>query len=355
MTNTGGRGAEYVVGEGNRWHREAVIATDPRYRKRNRGLVAWAAQKLGMGAPGFAIGGIPNPVEGVGDAIGGGVRAVGGAIRGAADRARDFMQDLSARALGPVRDAAKAMIDRLPGGERIQFLRDFGKNVVDRVYRWAAGKAEEGQKAMGGPGSNVGYRGGGGVERWRSTALQALRMTGSPASWIGSLLRRMNQESGGNPNAINNWDINAQRGDPSGGLMQNIRSAYASRVSGFPSLRGTNFLHPLGSIVASIVYANRRYGSAPRGWDRPGGYRNGGVVNVPGPTHPGEMVLRRGDQRQLLKLVRGRGPGGAEPRTVIHVGKLVVGGDTPGEVRRNAHIFMDVIEQRQIEHDARSA
>jgi TP901 family phage tail tape measure protein len=48
--------------------------------------------------------------------------------------------------------------------------------------------------------------GGAGVERWRGVALQALSLAGSPLSWIGSLLRRMNQESGGNPRAINLWD-----------------------------------------------------------------------------------------------------------------------------------------------------
>ncbi|TKG58901.1 phage tail tape measure protein [Prauserella endophytica] len=120
---------------------------------------------------------------------------------------------------------------------------------------------------------------GGGVERWRSVALAALAYTGSPASWIGSLLRRMNQESGGNQFAINNWDINAARGTPSKGLMQTIDPtfyAYARELAH----RGP--YDPFANIVASIRYANARYGSAPVGWNRAGGYDEGGIATGAG-------------------------------------------------------------------------
>lgn len=143
MTNRGGRGGEYVVGEGNRFRPEAVIATDPRYRKRNLGLWAWAGQKLGVpgfdrgGVPGYALGGIPNPLNAVGDALSAGA---------------SFVRDISTRALGPVRDTAKAMINAIPGGERVQFLRDFGRSVVDRIYDWARGKTDEHEAAMSGSG-----------------------------------------------------------------------------------------------------------------------------------------------------------------------------------------------------------
>ncbi len=61
------------------------------------------------------------------------------------------------------------------------------------------------------------------VERWRSTVNSALNKLG-----IYSLvnanrtLYQMKTESNGNPNAINNWDINAKNGTPSKGLMQVI-------------------------------------------------------------------------------------------------------------------------------------
>lgn len=119
-----------------------------------------------------------------------------------------------------------------------------------------------------------------GVERWRAVALAALRYTRSPESWIGSLLRRMNRESGGNPRAINNWDSNAQRGDPSRGLMQTIGSTFRAYAR---ELVYRGIYDPFANIVASIRYANAAYGSAPRGWDRSGGYDNGGWL-MPGVT-----------------------------------------------------------------------
>lgn len=59
-----------------------------------------------------------------------------------------------------------------------------------------------------------------GVQRWSGVFATALRMAGQSLSWLPLGLRRLAQESGGNPFAINRTDINAQRGDPSRGLMQ---------------------------------------------------------------------------------------------------------------------------------------
>lgn len=45
-----------------------------------------------------------------------------------------------------------------------------------------------------------------GVNQWRSVALEALKMTGQPPTKLTSLLKRMQQESGGNARARNDWD-----------------------------------------------------------------------------------------------------------------------------------------------------
>jgi phage-related protein len=270
----------------------------------NQSLYMRLARQLGLVAP---VSGEPwhweHPNQG---------REGGGGIIGA-----DFVQWIVDAASG-IGDLGKKLFG-LPK-KALTWLKDKAigwvkEQTVDRVLGSAGGIG----RAYLAAGS------GGGVERWRATALKALRMTHSPASWIGSLLRRMNQESGGNPNAINLTDINAQRGDPSGGLMQNIRSAYRSRVAGFPSLRGTSFLHPLGSIVASIVYANQRYGSAPRGWDKPGGYAMGGILPFLGSyqqgtdrvphdglafLHRDEAVLDAGDAAMFRAAAMGSVKGG---------------------------------------------
>ncbi|MFF5713115.1 peptidoglycan DD-metalloendopeptidase family protein [Streptomyces sp. NPDC012756] len=125
--------------------------------------------------------------------------------------------------------------------------------------------------------------GGSGVERWRNVVLQALQMTGNPASYADLTLRRMNQESGGNPNAVNNWDMNARNGTPSVGLMQVIKptfEAWAGHMRGVePKLYGVS-TNPLANVYASMRYAMGRYGSLPTAYNRPGGYAAGGFPDV---------------------------------------------------------------------------
>jgi hypothetical protein len=108
-----------------------------------------------------------------------------------------------------------------------------------------------------------------GVGRWRDIAIAALKYTGQDPAMVDILLKRMAQESGGDPAAVNNWDSNAKRGDPSKGLMQNIGSAFPERAR---ELAGRGIYDGFANIVASIRYTLNRYGSLSKGWSRPGGY-----------------------------------------------------------------------------------
>ena len=110
-----------------------------------------------------------------------------------------------------------------------------------------------------------------GADRWRGVFEAALRYAGiTPTPELVSLgLRRLAQESGGDPMAVNNWDINAKRGDPSKGLMQNIGSAFPERAR---ELTSRGIFDGFANIVASIRYTLNRYGSLERGWGRKGGY-----------------------------------------------------------------------------------
>lgn len=107
-----------------------------------------------------------------------------------------------------------------------------------------------------------------GVERWRPVALAALQYTGQDPKWVDLMLQRMEQESGGNPTIVNDWDINAQRGDPSIGLMQNIGSAFPERAK---ELTPRGITDGFANMVASIRYTLGRYGSLSA-WSKPGGY-----------------------------------------------------------------------------------
>jgi hypothetical protein len=150
-------------------------------------------------------------------------------------------------------------------------IADPAAAVMQHVYDQASAWVAENTASESGGGN-----GGAGVARWRSVVLQALARVGQPASLADTVLRRMNQESGGNPNAINLWDSNAKRGTPSRGLMQTIPSTFAAyRDPGLPN----NIVDPLANIVASMNYALKRYGSLSAAYNRKGGYDSGGVAN----------------------------------------------------------------------------
>lgn len=185
-----------------------------------------------------------------------------------------------------------------------------GTGVHDNWTNWAEGGhlnhihiSGFGDAVGGGAGESMG---GSGVERWRSIAAKALRMTGdyTPAN-LNALLRRMNQESGGNPRAINNWDINAKNGTPSKGLMQVIDPTFRAYARA-PYNR--NIYDPLSNILASINYTKRRYGSLIAGWGRIGGYENGGFINKHqiaqlGEGNKPEMVVPLSNKSRAIALL----------------------------------------------------
>ena len=125
--------------------------------------------------------------------------------------------------------------------------------------------------------SHVNYNPSAGVEQWRTLATRALQMTGqySEAN-LERLLYQMQTESGGNPNAINNWDINAINGTPSKGLMQVIDPTFrAYAMPGYDK----NIYDPLSNMLASIRYAVSTYGSLAAAY-RGVGYEDGiGDIN----------------------------------------------------------------------------
>jgi SLT domain-containing protein len=149
---------------------------------------------------------------------------------------------------------------------------------------------------------------GAGVARWASIAKIALMLNNLPDSMVGQVLFQMQTESGGNPNAINLWDINAQRGDPSRGLMQVIGGTFAAyHVPG----TSNNIYDPLANIAAAINYAKHVYGpslmrggmglGSGHGYDQ-GGWLPPGASVAYNLTGRPELVL---NHEQLSALSRG--------------------------------------------------
>lgn len=177
--------------------------------------------------------------------------------------------------------------------------------------------------------SNVNYNPSAGTEQWRGLAEKALKMTGqySEAN-LTRLLYQMQTESGGNPNAINNWDINAINGVPSKGLMQVIDPTFrAYAMSGYDS----NIWDPLSNMLASIRYAVSRYGSLAAAY-RGVGYEDGiGDINmsdiIPSlPTINPKWFAEGGilTKPALFNMGSGRvgGAGEAGPEAIAPIDKL---------------------------------
>ena len=146
-------------------------------------------------------------------------------------------------------------------------------------------------------GGSVNYKASAGVEQWRATAKKALELTNQfTEANLNRLLMQMKSESGGNPNAINNWDINAKMGIPSKGLMQVIDPTFrAYAMKGFDK----NIYDPMSNILAAIRYTLARYGSLERGW-KGHGYANGGFPKV------GEMFYARENGPELVGKIGNR-------------------------------------------------
>ena len=145
--------------------------------------------------------------------------------------------------------------------------------------------------------------GGGSAEQYRPLVEHILESKGLSKSFADSLLRRMNQESGGDPRAINNWDSNASAGTPSKGLMQVIDPTFqAYKDPGYDDI-----WDPEANIRASINYAIARYGSLPAAYDRAGGYDSGGeargVGYMPKYTLRPERVLSPGQTKAFNRFV----------------------------------------------------
>ncbi|MFM9464848.1 phage tail tape measure protein [Streptomyces scabiei] len=281
-----------IVGEGNPRYPEFVIPTDPQYRKRALALHAAAGTQLlaGGGVIGDALDWVGGKAKSIGSAVMDGVDFLANPGK-LWDKATGFIRDK----IGSIGQSGVAqMVGKVP----IKMLSSLKDKVVDAA-----------KSAFGG-----GDVGGSGVTRWSSVVLQALKLVGQPASLLPTVLRRMNQESGGNPKAINNWDVNAKNGDPSRGLMQVIGSTFNAYAG---KLTSRGIYDPLANIYASMRYALSRYGSLASAYNRAGGYASGGRPKAGELAWVGEQgpeLVRFGsgnstvfDHRTSLGMVAGLG------------------------------------------------
>jgi SLT domain-containing protein/phage-related protein len=252
-----------IVGEGNPRYPEYVIPTDPKYATRARGL--WEAAGAHFYAEGGILGSIKGAIGSVFDTGKSLSKAALGFLSDPVDKAKDML-------LGPLKNITKS----IGSSSWAKMAARLPRMAVDGLIK-AVKSVGSDLLGFGGGGGNVDI-GGSGVKRWTGVVRQALGLVGQPLSLTNTTLRRMNQESGGNPRAVNKWDINWQRGYPSVGLMQVIRPTFQAHAGRFrktgPFMYGTS-INPLANVYASMRYALSAYGSLSRAYNRPGGYALG--------------------------------------------------------------------------------
>ncbi|MFJ9177591.1 transglycosylase SLT domain-containing protein [Streptomyces sp. NPDC102360] len=95
------------------------------------------------------------------------------------------------------------------------------------------------------------------LDGWIKHALAIMKDKGIPGSYEG-LHRNIMRESGGDPNAQNNTDVNAVNGTPSKGLLQVIQPTFDTyHVDG----TANSLTDPVANLVAAANYAADKYGS----------------------------------------------------------------------------------------------
>ena len=228
---------------------------------------AQAVRDSMTGVPHYANGGVVPASQAIANAN----RATAGS--GLLDKFGDFLSGPAVWVRSKILDPVTNMVKTIGGGNWGSMMGSLPVSLAKGLVDKAVNAVKDSFSVIGGN-TSTGSTGGAGVERWRGLVNQVLTMLGQPTSWADTVLRRMNQESGGNPNAINNWDSNAKAGHPSQGLMQTIPGTFAAYAGPYLARGITD---PLANIYAGVNYALHRYGSLSA-LNRAGGYALGGIV-----------------------------------------------------------------------------
>ncbi|SEM05711.1 transglycosylase SLT domain-containing protein [Nonomuraea pusilla] len=185
------------------------------------------------------------------------VREAGEAVTAAKDAIGRFLKERKTRF---AKIAAASDQEFVPGsGHRFDWRRTPSYTAHSATTGVGGSPRVGGYGASGLPPAGGGPAPTGKVKEWIEEAIAILQENGVPAAKMNpnDIWLIIQHESGGNPHAINLWDVNATAGHPSKGLMQTIDPVFdAHALDGH-----RNIYHPIDNIIAGVRYAIDLYGS----------------------------------------------------------------------------------------------
>jgi len=207
-----------------------------------------------------------------------------------------------------------------------------------------------------------------GVDQWVPMMDRVIAAKGLPVAYIEPIMAaQMSHESSGNPAAINNYDINAQNGDPSKGLLQFTGATFQRYADpGYNS----NIWDPESQMRAFLNYVPARYGDFSYLTKiGNGAYAAGGPVQAPGTgtsdgglarVSNGEFVSTAADykrNRNAINYIHSGGtiPGYAAGGPVLPSTSSLAGIPAPGQGARLSEVINALQLLTQAITDARTA
>lgn len=233
------------------------------------------------GDVGSGVGAVGKAAGSAATGIGGALSSVASAFSGLASEAANWVLGaISTAMIEPMENLAISGMERLP-----EPIAGIGVTVVKAIANYITSQKPAATAAggIGGGGGVIpGYSGTAGVAQWTPVATSVANALGQPGA-VGAILRRIAFESGGNPTAVNKYDINWKEGHPSVGLAQVIHGTFDEYAG--PYINTGPFSYgvsedPMANVYAGMNYATHDYGSiaAVDPLRRPEGYEAGGLL-----------------------------------------------------------------------------
>jgi tape measure domain-containing protein len=305
-------------------------------------LVAAIGPRNIIAANEAASGGRPTTVVGRGFSGGGIARFAGG---GVVSELLDFVSGIGGDVVAMFKDPIGWISSHIGVGasQWVSMLAKMPATLIDKSVTWLWDHVKDWLNPF------SSGDGGGGSADLAGWIAAAIGFTGVGPEWAGPLRTLIMRESGGNPRAQNNWDVNAQRGDPSRGLMQTIGATFAAYRD--PRLPNDIF-NPVANLVAGIRYILARYrtifnvqqavGSTPRGYDE-GGWLPPGYSTVYNGTGRPEAVFTA-QQFDAITAAAGSDGGTFVGTLTLDSGEFL--GVVNGEITRAQSAMGTAIAQR---------